>query len=78
MVLYLEDSLTFACGNECQQIFSVSYYKVVMEGSPNGWVGTCNTRCRGWGLREWTDARGVFCAALYGCSFLSSPCVSHG
>ena len=25
----------------------------------------------GGGLREWTDARGVFCAALYGCSFLS-------
>ena len=29
MVLYLEDSLTFACGNECQQVCSVSYCKMV-------------------------------------------------
>ena len=77
-MLYLEDSLTFACGNECQQVCSVSYCEVVMEGSPNGRVGTCNTRCRGGGLRERAGAGAVFRAAPCGSSFLSSPFASHG
>ena len=65
-MLYPEDSLTFACGNECQQVCSVSYCEVVMEGSPNGRVGTCNTRCRGWGAEGAGRYEGcVSCSPLW-------------
>ena len=36
MVLYVDDGLTFACGNECQKVCSVSYCKVVAEGCLKG------------------------------------------